>query len=120
MGEGLRPYRPGCAGDPGADRLERREDAATDLSTALSSGGGNIAALVMGVLATDVEGVSCCCWLLLCPWLELEELGGTGNTPAIPFSSRVCSEKLVTTLSASLAVDMRRAILGRGVRVGRV
>jgi hypothetical protein len=51
IGDGDRPYRLECAGEPGALTDDRRDEAA------FSMGGGNMAAVVIGVLATDVDGV---------------------------------------------------------------
>jgi hypothetical protein len=52
IGDGERPYRPVGAGEPGALIDERREDAAISIE------GGNMVAVVTGVLATEAEGVA--------------------------------------------------------------
>jgi hypothetical protein len=99
IGDGDRPYRLECAGEPGALTDDRRDEAA------FSTGGGNIVALVMGVVATEVAGVEICG-----TWLDAPP---NPNPARDAKSSRVCSLKLVAIDSVSLAVDKRRAMWGR-------
>jgi hypothetical protein len=99
IGDGERPYLPGCAGEPGALNDDRRED------VAFSIGGGNIAASTRGVLATEVDGVSG-------PWLRLGlPLNIDGDIMRL--ISVGCSLVVVTIDSASLVTDCCRFNCGR-------
>lgn len=93
IGEGERPYRLLCAGEPGVEKEERREDGVG------SGGGGNIAAVVMGVLATDVAGVS--------------GPGAVTDGSSSSLAGGSSDVVLVSTDSASLTFERRREIRGR-------